>query len=66
VLTAERRIIVLDNWNKDAPYQDDLCVGCDWEKLVRKSFCTRLIKIRPEDRERERENNGYERGRIVL
>jgi len=56
----------LDNWNKDAPYQDDLCVGCDWEKLVRKSFCTRLIKIRPEDRERERENNGYERGRIVL
>lgn len=41
---ARRRqgIVVLDNWNKDAPYQEDLCVGCSWEILVRESFCTFL------------------------
>ena len=51
VLADEWRIIVLDNWDKLAPYPDDLCVGCNRRYLVVKYFCT-VIKT-----------EGYESGR---
>lgn len=34
-----RIIIVLDNWNKDAPYQPDSCVGRSTENPASKFLC---------------------------